>query len=97
MNEYDASSIRILRHEEAEKNFAWLRINNLANQYSRTTEFISRGIEACRRASTPVEYFIERYLEGNKDVERIPLVEAAFKEIQDEERELSQRVKRVYV
>lgn len=88
--EYNASSIRILKPEEAEQRFEWLRAENLATQYSKPLEFVERGIEACRRASVDLDFFIKRYLEGDKSGEKNILLEEAFLELMTEAREKSQ-------
>jgi hypothetical protein len=79
--DYNADSIRILQPEEAEERFEWLKIQQLANQYHCTTEWIERGLEACWRAGVPKSYFISRYLDKDSTVPVNPLVSEAFREL----------------
>jgi len=78
---YNATSIKILQPEEASEKFEWLKIQELANRYSCTTEWIERGFEACWRAGVDKSYFIERYLEKDPAIPVNVLVGQAFREI----------------
>jgi len=88
--EYNADSIKILDHKQAEQRFEWLQAENLSIKYSKPLEFVQRGIEACRRSSTDLSFFIQRYLEGDKSGEKNILLEEAFLELMKEARENSQ-------
>jgi len=88
--EYNADSIKILDPKQAEQRFEWLQAENLAAQYSKPLEFVERGIEACRRSSTDISFFIQRYLEGDKSGEKNILLEEAFLELMKEARENGQ-------
>jgi hypothetical protein len=88
--EYNADSIKILDPKQAEQRFEWLQAENLAAQYSKPLEFVQRGIEACRRSSTDLSFFIQRYLEGDKSGGKSILLEEAFLELMTEAREKSQ-------
>lgn len=81
--EYTADSIRILDHSEATHRFAWLDVETLATHYRRPVAWISRGLEACRRAGVDRDYFVDRYLE-RRDVPRNPIVDTAFRELLNE-------------
>lgn len=63
MTEYNASSIRVLTAKEIQDKFDWNRAKQVADDYNRPVEFISRGFEACRLAGLEPEYFIQKYLE----------------------------------
>ena len=78
---YNAASIKILQPEEASDRFEWLKIQELANRYSCTTEWIERGFEACWRAGVDKSYFIERYLNKDNAIPVNVLVGQAFREI----------------
>jgi len=80
--EYNANSIRILTQEERSDKFEWVKTAELAKQYNRDEDWIKRGFEACRRAGlVNADYFINRYLAGDKTIPRQPLVESAFADI----------------
>jgi len=81
--EYTAESIRILDAGEACQRFAWLDAEALATRYRRPVAWISRGLEACRRAGVDRQYFVDRYLE-KRDVPRNPIVDTAFRELLNE-------------
>lgn len=60
--EYNASSIKILRPEEVNQ-FDWVLLSELAAQYKLPTEWLRRGFEASRRLDLdPREYFVPRYV-----------------------------------
>lgn len=40
----------------------------LITKYGKDKGFIERGLLACRNAGVSETYFIERYLEGNKEI-----------------------------
>jgi hypothetical protein len=82
--EYNADSIRILQPDEATQRFEWLRIQELAHEYNRSPKWIARGFEACWRAGVEKDYFIERYLNKNKDIPFNEVVNEAFMELLQE-------------
>jgi hypothetical protein len=89
---YNASCIKILKPEEAQQKFGWLMAQELAQKYSKPLEFIERGIEACRRSSTAIEFFIARYLEKQETpLPRNELLEVAYLEVMAEHREAFQK------
>jgi len=61
---YDASNIII---QEYSKN-RWATAVALAEKYTRSVEWIERSLEACELASAPYEYFVRRYLDGDKTI-----------------------------
>lgn len=77
---YTAKDIRILAPEEAVSRFEWAHIGALAAKHHRPAEWIERGFRACQHVGVPVDYFVERYLEG-KPVARREDVDAAFREL----------------
>lgn len=79
--EYNSSSIRILHPDEAIEKFEWLKIQELANKYHCTVEWVERGLEACWRAGVDKKYFVDRYLEKDKTIPANALVSDAFREI----------------
>lgn len=79
---YDASNIKITDGSQ----FDWVIEGSLAEKYGKDIDFIHRGLEACKLANTPPSYFIQRYLEGDKSVTRIPEVDQIHMEILKRER-----------
>jgi hypothetical protein len=81
---YDASSIRILSEIERDV-FNFHLIAKLKLEYPNyPAHVIEIGIEACRRASIDTNYFVERYLKGNKEIPLNSAVESAYSEIKQE-------------
>jgi len=79
-DEYTAASIKI--HPDP-LSFDYELAAYLARKYSRPTGFINRSIEACRLAGVdPREYFVPRYLEGNKSIPENKDVAAVSRELQ---------------
>jgi len=86
--DYTAADIRVLDMQEVEDRFAWVKAENLAEQYNRPLEWVLRGIEACRRGGLPgPEYFIARYLKKDRSVTQEPAVDLAMRELNLEARE----------
>jgi hypothetical protein len=86
MSDYTAASIRILPPQEVVERYDWAKIGALAAQYSVPAEFVERGLEACRRAGAEPEYFVGRYLAGDKSIPKNAEVEDAHREILAESR-----------
>lgn len=61
-NEYNAKSIRILSAKDIQ-GFDWNRARQVADDYNKPIEFVSRGFEACRLAGLSPDWFINKYLE----------------------------------
>ena len=59
----------------------WVMAATLADEYTRSPEWIYRGLEACRLAHKPYDYFIDRYLK-QLDVPQDLEVSAVSREIQ---------------
>ena len=78
MTAYTAASIRILHPDEAEARFGWAAANRLAARYQRPVEWVERGLAACYQIHGNTDYFIARYLEGDKSIPRDIEVETAF-------------------
>jgi hypothetical protein len=83
---YTAANIRVLTEPEVDVRFTWARVGALAEKYSRPTDWIARGLEACRRANVEPEYFIARYLERDASTAFDPAVDEAMREILAETR-----------
>lgn len=86
MNNYNASSIRILNQDEAIERFEFAYILSLMEQYPmRSRSNIENGIEACRRVGIDPKYYEDRYLK-ELNIPRIIEVELVFKEILGEQK-----------
>jgi hypothetical protein len=68
MPQYDASCIKILSNQEVLAEMPWIRAQSLANEYNKPLDFIERGLEACELAGVTPNYFIDRYLKGDKTI-----------------------------
>lgn len=87
VEEYTANAIRVLKPEETIERFDWVRTGEWASGYPHVpAEFISRAIEACRRAGVDLEYIKHRYLDGDLSV---PLNEAVDEQMRQILREAS--------
>jgi hypothetical protein len=81
-NEYTGASIRILSPEEVSRRFDWSRAGHLAEEFKKDRKFIERGLAACRNAGLPDgQYFIDRYLRGDKTVPVNAAADLAFREL----------------
>ena len=78
---YTAANIRVLTEQEVDERFTWARVGALAQKYSRPSDWIARGLEACRRANVEPEYFIARYLERDASTPFNAAVDEAMREI----------------
>ena len=83
---YTAADIRVLTEKEVDARFTWARVSALAERYSRPTDWIARGLEACRRAGVDPDYFIARYLERDAATPFDSAVDEAMREILEEAR-----------
>ena len=89
---YNASSIHIASDEEILDRWDWAKVGHWAHQYRVPESWLSRALEACRRAGRDVEYIRDRYL---RQVASVPLdeaVDAAMREIRDEDQRRQSRV-----
>lgn len=80
--EYTADCIKVTTGDQ----FEWVLEGNLAADYQKPLDFIQRGLEACRLAHQPKEYFIDRYLKADKTVERVPEVDHIYWELLKKDR-----------
>ena len=76
-SEYNADCIKIKKSSDFDFSYA----HDLAHEYIKPLIFVQRGFEACRRAGMPIDYFITRYLKGDKSTLRNELVEQAYRSI----------------
>lgn len=81
--EYNADCIKITDGSQ----FDWAVEGSIAAHYGKRVEFIRRGQLACKLASVPFNYFVQRYLEMDKTVEREPNVELIYSELLKDERD----------
>jgi hypothetical protein len=88
---YTAANIRILSGPELVDRFDWAKAGQLAEKYSLPLDHVERGLQACRESGVDPEYFVRRYLDKDKTVERRPEVEDAFLELVRQEREKASR------
>ncbi len=79
MHHYDAASIRILRDEEIEEAFDWAKATALSIKYGGDPNWILRGLVACQSVGVPSAYFIQRYLDKNREIPFHEGVDAAFR------------------
>jgi hypothetical protein len=79
--EYTASSIRILPAPEAVEKFAWLKAEELAARTGKPIDWIKRGLQACEQSGVGHDYFIRRYLNGDRSAPRNRDVESAMADI----------------
>ena len=81
---YDSSNIKVLSAEEV-LGFDYALITHLTSQYSKPLVCVKRGIEASRlMGMDPKDYYIPRYLEGNKDIPVNTDFTAVYQEIMKE-------------
>lgn len=92
MNEYNASSIRVLNDQEVLDAFDWAKIGHLAHQYKVPEAWLSRAAEACLRVGVSFDYVISRYLRQDASVPLDEAVDAAMREIRDEDQRRQSRV-----
>lgn len=78
MSDYTASSIRVLKDQDILQ-FEWARVGALAAQYGKDQGWVRKGIEACQFAGVSEDYFIGRYILGDKSIPRHEGVEEAFR------------------
>jgi len=61
---YDASNI----HIRSDAKFLWEVVASLADKYDKDPSWIERSLHACDLCNVDHEYFIQRYLIGDKTV-----------------------------
>lgn len=89
---YNASSIHIASDEEILDRWDWAKVGHWAHQYRVPAEWLERAVEACRRAGRDVEYIRDRYLLQDASVPLDEAVDAAMREIRDEDQRRQSRV-----
>lgn len=89
---YDSNNIRILKEEEINE-FPWRMIEVLADKYIKPLEAVTRGLEVCYLTGTPISYFEDRYLKGDKSVPENETYTLAYMEVLLKERDKSWIVK----
>ena len=65
---YNASSIHIASDEEVLDRWDWARVAHWAHQYRVPESWLSRSLEACRRAGVDPSYIEARYLRQDGSV-----------------------------
>lgn len=78
---YDADSIRILAPAEVVARFEWATIGELAHRFGTPAKLIERGFAACARVGVSPDYFVGRYLVGDKTIPFREDVDAAYREL----------------
>lgn len=87
IDEYNASSIRILSEEEVGCRFIYEQVDRLATKYpTATREFLKRLLESATVTGTPLEVVERRYLMGDKSVPKPLELEQALLHLLDQER-----------
>ena len=87
MTAYTAASIHIASDAEIIGAWDWARVGHWVQVYGCHPDWLARAVEACRRAGREPEYIERRYLQGLRDEEpHDPAVDAALREVQEEER-----------
>ena len=84
---YTAAQIRILSQDDACDRWDWARAGALSAQYGVPEEAIQRGLQACERAGIGPDYYVTRYLIGNRSEPLNPLVDEAMRELLREARD----------
>lgn len=68
---YDASSIKVLKPEEAEESFQWLKAENLSSEYMVPLKCVQRGLETSTILGIKPDYYINKYLK-KQDIDIMP-------------------------
>lgn len=72
---YDASCIKVLHIDEIDIMPISNAVLMLAQKYGRDEDFIRRSLQSCDNAGVTRNYFVTRYLLGNKDIPLNELVD----------------------
>ncbi len=78
---YDESSIKVLNHLEIDEMFVWRKSRVMAEKYNKPHKFVEKLLESCERLGMDSESMIQRYLVGDRTVERNLELEMVFKEL----------------
>ena len=89
MTDYTASAIHIASDAEIIDRWDWAKVGHWCQVYGCHPEWLARAMEACRRAGREPEYIERRYLQDRREEPHDPLVDAAMREVQAEERRRS--------
>lgn len=65
---YTAENIKILDDKDILESMPWAMVSFLAIQFKKPYNFIARGIESCQLAGVGYNYFVDRYLKGDKSI-----------------------------
>lgn len=75
---YNAKSITVRKDAK----FDWEVVATLVSEYPLIdADFIARGVKSCRTAGVEVEYFVKRYLNGDKTTPVNKLVDEAHRSL----------------
>ena len=89
---YTAANIHIAKDEEVLDRWDWAKVGHWAQQYRVPESWLSRALEACRRAGVDPSYIEARYLRQDASVPLDEAVDAAMKDIRDEDQRRQSRV-----
>ncbi len=91
-NSYNAANIHIATDAEVLDRWDWAKVGHWAQQYRVPAEWLERAVEATRRAGKDPEYIRDRYLRQDASVPLDEAVDAAMREIRDEDQRRQSRV-----
>lgn len=89
---YTAANIYIAKDAEILDRWDWAKVGHWAQQYRVPAEWLERAVEACRRAGVAPAYLEQRYLRQDASVPLDEAVDAAMREIRDEDQRRQSRV-----
>ena len=84
-DDYTAANIHIASDAEILDRWDWARVGHWVRLYNVPEEWLARALEACRRAGVEPEYLERRYLKREGYEPFRPEVDAAMRELRDEE------------
>ena len=83
---YIQSNQQAMALENKRKSLDKTLIKSLSKKYGKYEIWVANGLEACRRCGLGHDYFIERYLKGNKSIPKNDLIDDAFRDVLLEQR-----------
>ena len=89
---YPPADIKIASDAEVIDRWDWAKVGHWAQQYRVPAEWLERAVEACRRAGVAPAYLEQRYLRQDASVPLDEAVDAAMREIRDEDQRRQSRV-----
>ena len=90
---YTAADIKIASDAEVLDRWDWARVAHWAHQYRVPESWLSRALDACRRAGVDPSYIEARYLRQDGSVGVMDeAVDAAMRDIRDEDQRRQSRV-----